>query len=134
MGVIVDTCVWVDIERGRLRPVEVADVIHNDTVFLTPTILAELQYGVERASSPASRNLRMSAMARLHRKPCLMIDRDTGLLFGRIAAGLDNGGKPSAHRVHDLWIAAVAIQHGYPLLTRNAADFNDVPGLRVMIV
>ncbi len=43
MGVIVDTCVWVDIERGRLRPVEVAEVIQNDIVFLTPTILAELQ-------------------------------------------------------------------------------------------
>ena len=54
MGVIVDTCVWVDIERGRLKPVEVADAIQNDVVFLTPTILAELQYGVERASSPAS--------------------------------------------------------------------------------
>ena len=28
----------------------------------------------------------------------LIIDHDTGLLFGRIAAGLDNAGKPSKHR------------------------------------
>jgi predicted nucleic acid-binding protein len=134
MGVIVDTCVWVDIERGRLRPVEVADVIQNGAVFLTPTILAELQYGVERAASVASRNLRLSAMARLRRKPCLIIDQDTGLLFGRIASGLDNGGRPSTHRVHDLWIAAVAIQHGYRLLTRNVADFADIPGLQVVVI
>ncbi len=134
MGVIVDTSVWVDIERGRLRPVDVADIIQNDAVFLTPTILAELQYGVERASTPVHRNLRLSAMARLRRKPCLMIDHETGLLFGRIAAELDNRGRPAKHRIHDLWIASVAIQHGYPLLTRNAADFTDIPGLRVIVI
>ena len=134
MGVIVDTCVWVDIERGRLKPVAVADVIQNGAVYLTPTILAELQYGVERAASPASRNLRLSAMARLRRKPCMIIDHDTGLLFGRIAAGLDNGGRPSKHRIHDLWIAAVTIQHGYRLLTRNGSDFADIPGLQLVVI
>ncbi|MEI6564538.1 MAG: PIN domain-containing protein [bacterium] len=134
MGVIIDTCVWVDIERGRLRPVEVADRIQNDAVFLTPTILAELQYGVERASNATHRHLRFSAMERLRRKPCLIIDSGTGLVFGRIAATLDNQGKPSTHRLHDLWIAAVAIQHGHPVLTRNATDFADIPGLRVVAI
>jgi len=134
MGVIIDTCIWVDIERGRLKPVDVAAPIHNDAVFLTPTILAELQYGVERAPTPSSRNLRLSAMARLRSKPCLIIDPDTGLLFGRIAAGLDNTGRPAKHRIHDLWIAAAAIQHGYSLLTRNASDFSDIPGLKLMVI
>ena len=33
---------------------------------------------------------------------------------------------------HDLWIAASARQHGFPLLTRNAAEFERIPGLDVV--
>ncbi|OGV60973.1 MAG: hypothetical protein A2283_09990 [Lentisphaerae bacterium RIFOXYA12_FULL_48_11] len=132
MGVIIDTSIWIDIERGTLKPVDVAERIHNDAVFLTPTILAELQYGVERASTPAKRNLRLSAITRLQRKPCLMINNDTGIIFGRIAAGLDNKGKPSNCRIHDLWIAASTIQHGFQLLTQNTSDFEDIAGLKLI--
>lgn len=33
---------------------------------------------------------------------------------------------------HDLWIAAAARQHNLPLLTRNAAEFQRVPGLNIV--
>ena len=33
---------------------------------------------------------------------------------------------------HDLWIAATALTHGLGLATRNAADFQRVPALRVI--
>lgn len=32
---------------------------------------------------------------------------------------------------HDLWIAASALQHGVPLVTRNTAQFGKVDGLRL---
>ena len=132
MGVIVDTSVWVGIERGILKPVDVAGAINNDFVFTTPTILAELQYGVERATTSEQRNLRFNAMSRLRGKPCLTIDKDTGMLFGRLSAELDASGTPSKHRLHDLWIAAVAVQQRMAVLTRNPSDFADMPGLRVV--
>ncbi len=133
-GVVVDTCIWIDIERGSLTPVEVADAIGNAPVFLTPTILAELQYGVDRAPTARQRMLRSSALARLKHKPCLTIDSDTGILFGTMAAELDKRGRPSAHRLHDLWIAATAVQHAYGLITRNIADFADIPGLKLIVL
>lgn len=34
--------------------------------------------------------------------------------------------------VHDLWIAASALQQGLPVLTGNAAEFRAVPGLAVL--
>ena len=34
-------------------------------------------------------------------------------------------------RDNDLWIAAQAIENGYVLLTLNANDFVDLPGLRL---
>lgn len=32
---------------------------------------------------------------------------------------------------NDMWIAATALAHGQPLLTRNAREFTRVPGLQV---
>ena len=134
MGVVIDTNVWIDVERGRLKPVEVAAVTGEQSVFLTPIVLAELWYGVQRAATSEQRSRRLAAMTRLRRKPCLIIDADTGEIFGRLAAEMDQQGRPSRHRLHDLWIAAAAIQHGHSLLTRNQADFADIPGLRLLSV
>ncbi|HUP33173.1 MAG TPA: PIN domain-containing protein [Gaiellaceae bacterium] len=33
---------------------------------------------------------------------------------------------------HDLWIAATALAHGFGVATTDAADFERVPGLRVL--
>jgi predicted nucleic acid-binding protein len=33
---------------------------------------------------------------------------------------------------NDLWIAAAALRHGEPLVTRNARDFQRVPRLQVL--
>jgi predicted nucleic acid-binding protein len=132
MGVILDTSIWVDAERGRLTPLAVHEAIGEEDVYLTPIVLAELQYGVERAPSPESRQLRAAALARIRRKPCLIIDRDTGEILARIAADLDGAGRPSRHRMQDLWIAASAIQHRFRILTRNPTEFADVPGIRVI--
>ena len=35
---------------------------------------------------------------------------------------------------HDLWIGATAVAHGLGVATRNVADFERVPGLRVVAV
>lgn len=135
MGVIVDTSVWIDVERKTLTHVEVADRIGNDAVYLTPQVVAELQYGVERAATPEQKTRRCSALAKIKRKPCLIVDRTTGETFGQIAAQLDRAGTPATpHRTHDLWVAALAIQHSYRVLTRNAKDFSNIPGLDIVVI
>jgi len=132
MGVILDTSIWVDIERGKLAPADVASVTGDEPVYLVPPVIAELEYGVHRARASAQRNKRASALARIRRKPCLSIDRDTGEVFGRLAADLDSSGKPSKHRVQDVWIAAIAIQHNLGVLTQNEKDFAGIAGLQVL--
>jgi predicted nucleic acid-binding protein len=37
-------------------------------------------------------------------------------------------------RINDLWLAAQAIQHGLQLLTSNAKDFADIPGLQMVVL
>jgi len=134
MGVIVDTSIWIDVERGRLALGDLAVITGDEPVYLAPPVLAEFQYGVERARTPAQRLKRAAILARLRRKPCLIMDAETGAVFGRLSAALDKSGRPYKHRVQDVWIAALAIQHHLKVLTRNPKDFTGIPGLEVLPV
>ena len=132
---ILDTSIWVDVERGRLAPADVAAVTGEEPVNLALPVIAEPQYGVvQRSPDAASRNRRASALARIRHKPCLIIDRETGEFFGRLAADVDSRGRPSTHRVNDLWLAALAIQHGMKLATQNERDFADLPGVDLVVL
>ena len=132
MGITVDTCIWINVERGHLTHLKVAEITGDAPVYLSPPVVAELEYGVNRATNEAIRNKRRAALVKIMKKPCLSIDKDTGNLFGKLAAELDKKGTPSTHRINDLWIAALAIQHNMSVLTENIKDFKDIPGLKLI--
>ncbi len=129
MGFLIDTCVWIDVERGALAPADVARLTGNESVFISPVTIAELKFGAELADNAQIRERRLDALARLRTKPLLLIDADTGEVFGRLTAQLKRMGRRSRQRVQDLWLASQAIQQSYRFLTRNRADFEDIPGL-----
>jgi predicted nucleic acid-binding protein len=129
VGFLIDTCVWIDVERGALSPADVAVFTGDEPVFLSPVTIAELKFGAELAADAQIRRRRLSALARLRRKPFLPIDGETGDVFGDLAARLKSAGRAPRQRVQDLWLASQAIQHSYRFLTRNDRDFDDIPGL-----
>jgi predicted nucleic acid-binding protein len=133
VGWVIDTCIWVDVERKRLVPNDVARFTGREPVFMSPATVAELSAGVENTLDQGVKAKRQAALARLMRKPCLHIDEDTGLIFGSLASRLQREGRAREHRIQELWIAATAIQHGHKLLTRNEKDFKDIPGLELVI-
>ena len=133
MGFLIDTCIWIDVERGALAPADVASVTGDEPVYLSPVTIAELKYGAENAKSSDLRQKRLAALARLKRKPLLVIDETTGEIFGDIAAQVRKNGSQHHYRVHDLWLASQAIQHGYRFLTHNRKDFSDIPGLVLVV-
>ncbi len=133
MGFLIDTCIWVDVERGALAPADVAAVTKDEPVYLSPVTIAELKFGAENAGTADIRQKRLAALARLKRKPVLLINEVTGEIFGDVAAHVSRKGSRHQYRVQDLWIAAQAIQHGLALLTHNRKDFDDIPGLQLVI-
>lgn len=134
MGFLIDTCIWIDVEQGRLGPGDVARYTGTAPVFLSPITLAELRLGAEMAVSPDIRQKRKATVRRMSRKPLLPIDGDTAEIFGEIAASLRRAGRNHRTRVQDLWLASQAIQHRLDLVTRNAQDFEAIPGLELVIV
>jgi tRNA(fMet)-specific endonuclease VapC len=59
----------------------------------------------------------------------LVVDVDIARRFGEIQQQLRAKGRPIP--VADIWIAATAINHGLPLLTRDE-HFQQVDGLRIV--
>ena len=134
MGVIVDTCIWVDVERGRLAPADIHDLIGAEPVYIAAPVIAELEYGVYQAKRKDRRIKRARSVARIKRKPCIIMDTQTGDIFGKLAAQLFAAGKAPSHRIQDLWLASLAVQHNMQLLTRNEKDFEDIPGLHLLLI
>ncbi|TVQ28727.1 MAG: type II toxin-antitoxin system VapC family toxin [Wenzhouxiangella sp.] len=133
MGFLIDTCIWIDVEQGRLGAGDVASFTGDKPVWLSPVTLAELKFGIEMAKDADVRQRRLATFRRMARKPLLVIDATTGEVFGEIAAYIAGKvGRSPRTRVQDLWLAAQAIQHGLGLLTRNEKDFEGIPGLEVV--
>lgn len=133
MGWLIDTCIWVHIERGRLVPADIARHTGRDAVFLSPVTVAERAAGVANTDDAHVRAKRQAALNGMRRKPCLVIDEGTGLTFGSSAGQLGRRGQAAEHRVQDLRIAAQAVQNGHKLLTHNERDFRDIPGLDLVV-
>ena len=130
MGFLIDTCIWIDVEQGRLGAADVTGFTASEPVFLSPVTLAELRLGVEMATDTDVRQRRLATYRRMARKPMLVIDATTAEIFGEIAGYMVlNQGRSPKTRVQDLWLASQAIQHGMGLLTRNPKDFIGIPGL-----
>lgn len=133
MGYLIDTCIWIDVERGRVSPADVASITGDEPVYLSPVSLAELAFGADMAADESIRQQRHAALERLRKKPFCIIDEMTGLIFGRVAAHLRREGRDHRHRIQDLWLASQAIQNSLKLLTRNEKDFKDIPALDLVI-
>jgi predicted nucleic acid-binding protein len=130
---LIDTCIWIDVERGAIAPADVAAITGEEPVFISPVTIAELKFGAENAAKPDLRQKRLAALSRLKRKPLLMIDETTGEIFGDLAFQIKKSGSRHQYRVQDLWLASQAIQHGYRFLTHNRKDFADIPGLALVV-
>jgi predicted nucleic acid-binding protein len=132
VGVILDTCVWVERMAARLDAAEVARLCADTPVFLSSISLGELHFGVCVCADPVLRARRQAQMQKLGRRPVLPVTADTAVVFGALAAALRQAGRSPRPRYNDLWIAAQAVENDHALLTLNPDDFAGLPGLRLV--
>ena len=132
MGWLIDTSVWIAVERGTLGAADIHAVTRQEPVYLSPVNIAEMQFGLEMLRAGPLKQKAAAAIRRLRRKPQLRITVETAVVFGSLAARLKKVGRAPDFRINDLWLAAQAIQHDCRLLTSNPKDFADIPGLKVV--
>ena len=134
MGWLIDTSIWIAVERGTLAAADIHAITRQDPVYLSPVNVAEIRFGLALLRSGRQKERATAMLRRLRRKPQLRITLDTAEIFGSLAAKLRKAGKDPHVRINDLWLAAQAIQRGFRLLTSNAKDFADVPGLLMVVL
>lgn len=97
-----------------------------EEVFVPAIVLGELYFGAQKSSRMQENLRRVDTLAAGW--AVLNCDRLTARHYGRIKQQLRAKGRPIPD--NDIWIAAVALQHGLPLLTRDR-HFSEVDDLTV---
>ena len=134
MGWLIDTSIWIAVERGALAAADIHVITRQDPVYLSPVNVGEIRFGCELLRSGPQKQRAAAMLRRLRRKPQLRITVETADIFGSLAAQLRKAKRDPYVRVNDLWLAAQAIQRDFRLLTSNAKDFADVPGLQLVVL
>ncbi|MBL9219379.1 MAG: type II toxin-antitoxin system VapC family toxin [Opitutaceae bacterium] len=122
--VVVDTSVVVAVLR---RVPGLKERLRGAEELLVPLIvLGELEYGVNLATPPERQ--REAVRTFMESATLLLPTARTAAEYGRIKAALKAAGTPLPE--NDVWIAALALEHGLPLATRDS-HFAQVAGLTV---
>ena len=133
MALLIDTSVLVDAERRKeqyeqMLPENERDQEEHSISVIT---VSELLHGVHRATGEDRRSFRRAFVeGLLARFEPIPITVEVARVHAETWAKLESAGEMIG--VHDLWIAATALAHGLRLATKNAREFERVPGLSVL--
>jgi tRNA(fMet)-specific endonuclease VapC len=129
VALLIDTDLLVDLERGDAASQSQLLPGDEDRAISVITV-SELLHGVHRAHGAVRMQRRAFVEHVLAGMEAIPITEPIARVHAEIWSHLVERGEPVG--AHDLWIAATALAHGLGVATRNRADFERVPGLRVV--
>ncbi len=131
MGLILDTCVFIDIERKQ-KPMDFSQWQTHGNAYISSITVSELLVGIHM-SDTVERRIRRTAFveAILAKIPAFSFTGETARLHAEIYTNLTKQKKLIG--AHDLIIAATAIAHDCAVLTSNEREFNRIAGLEVIV-
>jgi tRNA(fMet)-specific endonuclease VapC len=129
VAILIDTDLLIDLERGVSTPA-VEQLLGEEDRAISVITVSELLHGVLRATG--ARRARRSAFVEhlLAGLRAIPITDAVARVHADLWAELSAQGEPIG--AHDLWIGATGVAHGLAIATGNLADFQRIPGLRVI--
>ena len=124
---LLDTSVLIAMESGR----GIDETLLPEQSAVSVVTLAELQAGVLAAVDSSTRALRLGTLDQLSHVKVLDVDERAASEWARLRVHLVERGRRV--NVNDLWIAASAVAHGLPIVTRDD-DFDPLDGVRGLVV
>lgn len=126
---LLDTTFLIDLHRETARrspgPAFAFLESHpNEALSIAIVTWGEVAEGFADADAERCREL-------LKPYPIVSIDESVAWRYSRISRALREAGTPIGD--NDLWIAATALAGNSPLVTRDAAHFARIPGLRLLV-
>jgi tRNA(fMet)-specific endonuclease VapC len=131
--VFLDTCVWVDLLRERNRKehgpaTRMLASLGETEVLVSVFVLCELRAGAKVSANPRRELTQVSRLVESH--PVIYPDSPFAVLYGEVFAALLKNGTPIP--VMDLLVGVTAKRFALPVLTRDVAHFEKIPGLVVV--
>lgn len=124
---LLDTNIFIAALKGRPGVRERLEAISASALVLSPVVLGELEFGVEKSAWPERNREALAAV--VSALPVEPLDAVTARAYAHLRAVLERAGTPIG--ANDLWIAAQAVATGATLVSDNQREFCRVPGLRV---
>ena len=130
MGIILDTDVLIEGEKGNFDVVVWLVSYPNEPIEIAAITVAELWHGLER-SRGAYRSARQRYLDTvLQTFPILPYTERTAYEHARIWAEAERSGKMIGF--YDLIVAATALERGSQVATFNTRHFRQIPGLKTI--
>jgi tRNA(fMet)-specific endonuclease VapC len=130
MGVILDSSVLIEAERGHLDIDRFIDGRQTQPFGLSVITVAELLHVVHRADSEKRRIKRSAYVEKvIELFPIYAFGMDTARVYAELWAGLLKKGIQIG--AHDLIIASTAIALGFSVATFDKRDFEWIEGLEL---
>ncbi|HPX37251.1 MAG TPA: type II toxin-antitoxin system VapC family toxin [Mycobacterium sp.] len=118
---LLDTSVFIAAEGGR----QLNESLIPDQVVTSVITLAELNAGVLAAHPTEIRARRLVTLNAVADLEALPVDEGAAQVWARLRVHLAEAGRRI--RANDLWIAAIAISNGLPVVTQDG-DFTALEG------
>jgi predicted nucleic acid-binding protein len=120
--ILVDTNVW-SVQVSRHPDATVVDwmIAHDDDLWLSTVVIAEIRYGSELPKAQSFRPVLtrwLHGLEDAYAARTLPFETDAAHLFGALRAR-----RPNESKILDLQLAAQALAHDMRLATRNVKDF-----------
>jgi len=122
---LADTSVFIGLEATRFDISRFGDFEWG----VSAVTLGELRLGVLQAQNPEAASRRLSTYQLAQRFEPLAVDEAVSEAWALLISKLRTAG----HRapINDSWIAATAITHGVPIVTRDS-DYDVMPDVQVI--
>ncbi len=126
MKALLDTSAYSGLMLGDP---EILALLANSTQVLVPSVvLGELYSGFRRGSRQNQNEIQLQAFLRKPSISVVDVTSETALRYAEIDTYLFSKGSPIPR--NDVWIAALALEHGCVLITRDA-HFRELPLLPI---
>ena len=133
MGVILDTSILIEAERGRLDIEGFIKGKEEELFGLSVITAAELLHGVHRADSAKRRRRRRAYVEKLIELfPRYPFDLPAARIYADLWAQLLREGKMIG--AHDLMIGSTALALGFSIATFNKREFDRIEGLEIELL
>jgi tRNA(fMet)-specific endonuclease VapC len=125
---LLDTNHWIVLLKGRCQPLlEKLREVPPDEVRLCAVVKEELYYGAEGYDDKTARMAKLESIFSRHASA--PFDDEAAATAGRIRKELED--QRQVIGPHDIQIAAIALQHGWTVVTNNTDEFKRVTGLQI---